>query len=233
MAPDNVLIGVLVATRHTTWPSLSSRNLVKFHSISALFLSFGLLLKILMWAHNYRLLFQPRPQRMRLIAVNITLGRQVTLIVVLGKKSLNFDTVAWLFGGELVAWEDEEVDAFCWELIMELLKFDVLAISHASGGSAVHQQDGMAFVAGHWLCRTIIHDKIKVMRACRCHNCIFQVPNSDNFKMLYSRFIFAQWRLPQWAIFEIRIMRNLNIHAESKHVKTVAVSVSKFSEVQR
>ena len=50
---------------------------------------------------------------MRLIAVNITLCRQVTLIIVLGKKSLNFDTVAWLFGGELVAWEDEEVDAFC------------------------------------------------------------------------------------------------------------------------
>ena len=62
------------------------------------------------------LLFHPRPQGMRIFAVHIALGRQIALVVVLGDKLFHAGVVERFLAAELIAWEDDEFDAF-WRVL--------------------------------------------------------------------------------------------------------------------
>jgi len=109
------------------------------------------------------LLFHPRPQGMRIFAVYVALGRQIALVVVLGDKLFYAGVVERFLAAELIAWEDDEFDAFWRVLIVKLLKLSVFTISHASFGRAIDHQEGMAFVDGHGLGGGVIHHHIELV----------------------------------------------------------------------
>ena len=62
------------------------------------------------------LLFHPRPQGMRIFAVYVALGCQIALVVVLGNKLFYAGIVERFLAAELIAWEDDEFDAF-WRVL--------------------------------------------------------------------------------------------------------------------
>lgn len=92
------------------------------------------------------LLLHPRPQWMCILAVYITLGGEIALIVVLGDELFHTGVVEGFLTAELIAWEDDEFDAFWGVLIVKLLKLSVFTISHASFRRAIDHQQGVAFI---------------------------------------------------------------------------------------
>lgn len=53
---------------------------------------------------------------MRILAIDIALGGQITLVVVFGDELLDVGIITGFLTAELIAWEDDEFDAF-WRVL--------------------------------------------------------------------------------------------------------------------